>query len=65
VVEEHAETVNADLETLTAIIEKLKAWSDSLSPSEQVMLGLLLKRLGEDGLIAGAADARGDEPPVP
>lgn len=64
-VEEQAETVNADPETLTAIIEKLKVWSDSLSPSEQVMLGLLLKRLGEEGLIAGTVDARSDDPPVP
>jgi hypothetical protein len=29
-------------------VEKLKAWSNSLSPSEQVVLGLLLKRLSED-----------------
>jgi hypothetical protein len=32
---------------MRSIVEKLKAWSDCLSPSEQVMLGLLLKRLDE------------------
>ena len=46
-VEEHAENVNGEPESMRSIVEKLKAWSDSLSPSEQVMLGLLLKRLDE------------------
>ncbi|MGD9894589.1 MAG: hypothetical protein AB7U18_25150 [Dehalococcoidia bacterium] len=45
--EEQAEHIDGDPETMRGIVEKLQVWSDCLSPSEQVMLGLLLKRLDE------------------
>jgi hypothetical protein len=62
VVEEQAENVNVDPETMRSIVEKLKAWSDSLSPAEQVMLGLLLKRLDEGQPIERLVDDSSDLP---
>lgn len=61
-VEEQADNVNVDAETMRSIVEKLTAWSDSLSPSEQVMLGLLLKRLDEDRPIEQPHDDLSDLP---
>jgi hypothetical protein len=64
VVEEQAENVNGDPESMRSIVEKLQAWSDSLSPSEQVMLGLLLKRLDEVQPIDQLVDDPNDLPIV-
>jgi hypothetical protein len=62
VVEDQAENVNVDPESMRSIVEKLKAWSESLSPSEQVMLGLLLKRLDEGETIEQPLDDARDLP---
>jgi hypothetical protein len=61
VVGEQTGNVNAEPENMRRIVEKLKAWSESLSPSEQVMLGLLLKRLDE----VQAIDQPADDPDGP
>ena len=58
---EQTGNVNAEPENMRSIVEKLKAWSESLSPSEQVMLGLLLKRLDE----VQAIDQPADDPDGP
>ncbi len=55
-VEEQTRNVDAEPEDIRSIVEKLKEWSESLSPSEQVMLGLLLKRLSEDEPVDSTAD---------
>lgn len=60
-VEEQANAINARPDDIRTIVEKLKAWSDSLSPSEQVVLGLLLKRLSEDDAADADATNRLDE----
>lgn len=59
-VEEQTRNVDAEPEDIRSIVEKLKAWSESLSPSEQVMLGLLLKRLSEDEPVDSTADTLTD-----
>jgi hypothetical protein len=62
VVEEQTRNVGAEPEDIRSIVEKLKAWSDSLSPSEQVVLGLLLKRLSEDETVNQTTDAANAPP---
>lgn len=61
-VDEKADNVNVDAENMRSIVEKLTAWSDRLSPSEQVMLGLLLKRLDEGQPIEQPTDDPRDLP---
>lgn len=65
VMEQQETAIKLEANDIRTLVGKLRVWGDQLSPAEQVMIGLLLKRLDEEAAVDSILEPARGNPPVP